>query len=226
MDLLKYYDCKIQYQPGKVNVTADPLSRKVRDVVLTSVQISQVHEDIYTSGWNFIVNDEHITVAALQIEAELISRIKEAQKTDAQILKSIQLVLNGHKSGFEIVFDDSLRLNGRLVVPEKSDLRLELLDEAHCSRYSIHPGGKKMRLRFHMGYSGSSIKICTFIPYERTYTYSKMARLYIENIMRLHGIPVTIVSDRDPRFTSKIWGSFQEDISLKIGYEHCISPTD
>ncbi|XP_073033845.1 uncharacterized protein [Primulina eburnea] len=39
MDLLKDYDCEIQYQPRKVNVTADALSRKVQDVIMTSVLI-------------------------------------------------------------------------------------------------------------------------------------------------------------------------------------------
>lgn len=50
MDLLKDYDCEIHYQPEKVNVTADALSRKVQEATLTYVRISQVHQDIYTLG--------------------------------------------------------------------------------------------------------------------------------------------------------------------------------
>ncbi|KAK4407931.1 hypothetical protein Sango_0374100 [Sesamum angolense] len=41
-----------------------------------------------------------------------------------------------------------------------------------------------------------------FIPVRTTYTLDKLAAIYIEDIVRLHGIPVGIVSDRDPRFTS------------------------
>ena len=46
-------------------------------------------------------------------------------------------------------------------------------------------------------------KSAHFIPYERTYPYKRMTRLYIENVVRLHDVPVSIVSDRDPRFASK-----------------------
>ena len=35
----------------------------------------------------------------------------------------------------------------------------------------------------------------------------KLAQLYVEEIVRLHGVPISIVSDRDPRFTSKFWSS-------------------
>ncbi|XP_075499242.1 uncharacterized protein LOC142537627 [Primulina tabacum] len=50
-------------------------------------------------------------------------------------------------------------------------------------------------------------KSAHFIPYDRTFTYKKMAKMYIDHVVRLHGVPVTIVSDRDPRFASKFWGS-------------------
>ncbi|KAL0282787.1 UNVERIFIED_CONTAM: hypothetical protein Sangu_2931800 [Sesamum angustifolium] len=37
----------------------------------------------------------------------------------------------------------------------------------------------------------------------------KLAELYVSEIVRLHGVPVSIVSDRDPRFTLRFWGSLQ-----------------
>ena len=40
--------------------------------------------------------------------------------------------------------DDSLRYRGRVVVPQLTDLREEILREFHCSRFSVHPGGTKM----------------------------------------------------------------------------------
>ena len=42
-----------------------------------------------------------------------------------------------------------------------------------------------------------------FIPIRVTYSMVKLAELYIEYVVRLHGIPVTIISDRDPRFASR-----------------------
>ena len=46
-------------------------------------------------------------------------------------------------------------------------------------------------------------KSAHFIPIHMTYKMEKLAELYIQEVVRLHGIPSSIVSDRDPRFTSK-----------------------
>ena len=37
----------------------------------------------------------------------------------------------------------------------------------------------------------------------------KLAKMYIEEIIRLHGVPASIVSDRDPRFVSRFWQQLQ-----------------
>ena len=42
-----------------------------------------------------------------------------------------------------------------------------------------------------------------FIPGKSTYTASKWGQLYMTKIVRLYGVPISIVSDRDARFTSK-----------------------
>ena len=46
--------------------------------------------------------------------------------------------------GWTIHTDGSLRYRGRVVVPQSTDLREEILREFHCSRFSVHPGGTKM----------------------------------------------------------------------------------
>ena len=46
-----------------------------------------------------------------------------------------------------------------------------------------------------------------FIPGKSTYRVDWWAQLYIREIVRLHGVPVSIVSDRDTRFTSQFWKS-------------------
>ncbi|KAL4018270.1 hypothetical protein IC575_021861 [Cucumis melo] len=52
-------------------------------------------------------------------------------------------------------------------------------------------------------------KSAHFVPGKSTYTASKWAQLYMSEIVRLHGVPVSIVSDRDARFTSKFWKGLQ-----------------
>ena len=45
-------------------------------------------------------------------------------------------------------------------------------------------------------------KSAHFLPIRQTHSLEKLAELYVNEIVRLHGVPVSIVSDRDPRFTS------------------------
>ena len=47
-----------------------------------------------------------------------------------------------------------------------------------------------------------------FLIVRITFTLEEFYRLYIQEILRLHGVPVSIVSDLDPRFTAHFWKSF------------------
>ena len=49
-----------------------------------------------------------------------------------------------------------------------------------------------------------------------TFTLERFYRLYIREIVRLHGVPVSIVSDRDPRFTAHFWKSFQKAMGIRL----------
>ena len=57
-------------------------------------------------------------------------------------------------------------------------------------------------------------KSANFLPVRINYLLDKLADLYIKEIVQLHGIPVSIILDRDPRFTSRFWGKFQEPWAL------------
>ncbi|GJP71852.1 hypothetical protein CLOP_g2648 [Closterium sp. NIES-67] len=48
-------------------------------------------------------------------------------------------------------------------------------------------------------------KMAHFAPCSTTITAEETARLFISTIVRLHGIPAAIISDQDPKFTSKFW---------------------
>ena len=50
-------------------------------------------------------------------------------------------------------------------------------------------------------------KSAHFLPIRWGCTLEQLAEKYLNEIVRLHGVPVSIVSDRDPRFTSRFWGS-------------------
>ena len=55
-----------------------------------------------------------------------------------------------------------------------------------------------------------------FLAVRMTFTLERFCRLYIREIVRLHGVPVSIVSDRDPRFTTHFWKSFQKAMGTRL----------
>ena len=48
-------------------------------------------------------------------------------------------------------------------------------------------------------------KYAHFIPLKTTHKAMDVSNIFVKEIARLHGIPKTIVSDRDPKFTSNLW---------------------
>ena len=75
----------------------------------------------------------------------LLSRVVESQGQDAEILSIKDRLQSGTgDEGWAIHIDGSLRYKGRIVVPQLTDLREEILREFHCSRFAVHPSGTKM----------------------------------------------------------------------------------
>jgi len=59
-------------------------------------------------------------------------------------------------------------------------------------------------------------KSAHFIPINISFPVSQLAEIYIREIVKLHGDPSSIVSDRDPRFTSRFWKSLQEALGSQL----------
>jgi len=67
-------------------------------------------------------------------------------------------------------------------------------------------------------------KLAHFVPIKTGMSVVRLAEIYIEQIARLHGIPSSIVSDRDPRFTSKFWESLQAALGTKLRLSSAYHP--
>ena len=59
-------------------------------------------------------------------------------------------------------------------------------------------------------------KSACFIPINIRFSLEKLTSLYISEIVRLHGVPSSIVFDRDPRFTSRFWESLNNALGTKL----------
>ena len=239
------YDFEIQYKPGSANLVADALSRKETGEIVLSTLLS-------THGvcWDRL----HQEIAA---------------DKDLQIL--IQGLASGQESGkFELV-EGTLRLKGRLVIPSKSKVIPELLQEYHTSAVGGHAGEVKTYLRvakdwYWKGMKGDItefVKQCTicqqnklsqqspagllqplpvpclvwedismdfieglpmsqgynvvlvvvdrftkyahFIGLRHPFDAFSVAMIFIKEVVRLHGFPGSIISDRDRIFMSTFW---------------------
>ncbi|KAL0551609.1 hypothetical protein IC582_010698 [Cucumis melo] len=67
-------------------------------------------------------------------------------------------------------------------------------------------------------------KSAHFIPGKFTYTATKWAQLYMSEMVRLHGVLVSIVSDRDARFTSKFWKGLQAAMGTRLDFSTTFHP--
>ncbi|KAK8617479.1 hypothetical protein V6N13_080395 [Hibiscus sabdariffa] len=67
-------------------------------------------------------------------------------------------------------------------------------------------------------------KCAHFLPVHTTYTYDKLAELYIREIVSLHGVPKSIVSDRDPKFTSRFWESLHTALGSRLNFSTSYHP--
>ena len=59
-------------------------------------------------------------------------------------------------------------------------------------------------------------KSSRFLAVKTTYSVEDYPKLYLTEIVRLHGVPLSIVSDRGPQFNSHFWKSFQKVLELKL----------
>ena len=67
-------------------------------------------------------------------------------------------------------------------------------------------------------------KSAHFLPVNVEDSLEKLAKLHVDEIVRLHRVPVSIVSDRDPRFTSRFWPSLQTALGTRLHFSTAFHP--
>ena len=238
--------------------------------------------------------DEHAqgTLGSMMATPSLLSRVIESQVQDVELVSIRGRVqLGTADEGWAIHTDGSLRYRGRVVVPQSTDLREEILREFRCSRFAVHLGGTKMYHNLRRQYYwrgmkrhvGDFVRRCLtcqqvkaehqrpagllqpleiaewklehittdfvthfprtspkhdaiwvivdrhtksahFLALQMTFTLEELCRLYIREIVQLHGVPVSIVSDRDPRFMAQFWKSFQKAMGTQLSMSTAFHP--
>jgi hypothetical protein len=138
LELIKNYDLEIHYHPGKAKVVADALSRKAHCKHLPIVGISGEESSIRVSP---IMAKYNVTLTPV-LRGEIIA----AQSIDLGVAQIKRRLTEGDSKVNYFCLDEkgTLWFKDHLVVPKDHGLRKKIFDEAHTSKYSIHPGSAKM----------------------------------------------------------------------------------
>ncbi|GKD59472.1 putative reverse transcriptase domain-containing protein, partial [Tanacetum coccineum] len=67
-------------------------------------------------------------------------------------------------------------------------------------------------------------KSAYFLPMRKDYKMERLARLYLNEIVARHGVPILIISDRDSRFTSRFWQSMREALGTHLDMSTAYHP--
>ena len=67
-------------------------------------------------------------------------------------------------------------------------------------------------------------KSAHFLPVQLDYSMDRLAELYVSEIVRLHGILLSIVSDRNPWFTSRFWKELQSAFGTRLNFSTTFHP--
>jgi hypothetical protein len=139
LELIKDYDLEVYYHPVKANVIADAhcscLSVEAFNETLCW-KMRKLNLEIIPQG----------SLNHLSVEAPLRDNIVLAQRHDKGVRIIKQKLAQGEEKYkcFRVDHEGVLWFNERIVVPKDHKLRKRILDEAHLSKFSMHPGSTKM----------------------------------------------------------------------------------
>ncbi|GJS55963.1 putative reverse transcriptase domain-containing protein [Tanacetum coccineum] len=166
---------------------------------------------------------------------------KEAVDEFAVLQKGLDEMIEQRSNGTLYYLD-------RIWVPLKGKVRTLIMDEAHKSKYSIHPGANKMYydLRDRYWWPGMKKDIAEYVskcltclkvkaehqrpsgllqqPEIPDYKMERLARLYLNEIVSRHGVSILIISYRDSSFTSRFWQSMREALGTSLDMSTAYHP--
>jgi hypothetical protein len=142
LELIKDYELKVHYHPGKANMVADALSRKSQVNMLAAHPMSyELAKEFDRLSFGFLNNTQGVTV---ELEPTLEQDIMKGQKDDEKINEIQQLIIDGKGPDFREDAEGVVWFKDRLCVPDIKSIRELILKKAHETAYSIHPSSEKM----------------------------------------------------------------------------------
>ncbi|GKD36729.1 putative reverse transcriptase domain-containing protein [Tanacetum coccineum] len=198
IELFSDYDCEIHHHPAKENVVADALSRKER------------------------VKPKRVRAMNMTLQSSIKDRILAAQKEvmdeSAGLQKSLDEMIEQEKYWWPGMKKDIAEYVSKcltcLKVKAEHQRPSGLLQKPEIPVWKLE--GIAMNFMTKLPRTSSwhdtilvimdrLTKSAYFLPMREDYKIDRLARLYLNEIVSRHGVPISIISDRDSRFISRFW---------------------
>ncbi|GKD13001.1 putative reverse transcriptase domain-containing protein [Tanacetum coccineum] len=225
LELLADYDCEIRYHPGKANVIADALSQKER---IKPLRVRSLVMTIHPKLPSQILKAQTEALKEENIKAENLRGMDKSFEIRPDGTRCIKnrswlplfgnlrdlIMHESHKLKYSIhpVKAECQKPSGLLVQPEIPMWKWERIAMDFITKLPKTSNGHDTiwvivdRLT----------KSAHFIPTRETDNMETLTRLYIKEIVSRHGVPISIISDRDSHFTSKLWQSLQSALGTQL----------
>ncbi|GKE26445.1 putative reverse transcriptase domain-containing protein [Tanacetum coccineum] len=170
----------------------------------------------------------------MKVHSDLPDRILNAQK-DAMKKKNVKAEKLGRliKQIFEFRLDGTYCFGKRIWLPRYGGLRDVIMHESHKSKQV----SDMITMEFVSGLSRTSsgydsiwvivdrlTKSTHFLPMKKTNNVEKLTQLYQKEVVCRHGVPISIISDKDSLFTSRFWKSLQKALGTNLDMSTAYHP--
>nr|GFA72414.1 putative reverse transcriptase domain-containing protein [Tanacetum cinerariifolium] len=229
LELLKDYDTNIQYHPVKANVVADALSKK--SGMLANLQIEpEIIKDLERMDIELCIRDRLCVPSDPTLREAVLSEAHSSPFSihtgSAKMYEDLKQHFwwNGMKQDIATYVGRCLicqqvkiehqRVSGLL---QPLDIPVWKWDEISMDFVTGLPRTQKKNNAIWVVVDRLT-KSAHFLPIHKDFLISRLEDIFQQEIVRLHGTPAVIVSDRDPRFTSHFWKGLQSAWGTRLKF--------